>query len=103
MPLCRCSVLYQATKRVTQTRAVPAPANGRLGYTGVCFRVRKSDSEYGLSLLTCGRLNDGTMPSHCSIASIVEPRMGLPLSECRIKPAESTPDSTQMFRMRAAA
>ena len=34
--------------------------NGRLGYAGMCFSVRKSASEYGLSSDTCGRLKDGT-------------------------------------------
>ena len=34
MPLCRCSLLYQVAKRLTQARAVPALVKGRLGYAG---------------------------------------------------------------------
>ena len=36
-----------------------------------------------MSSETCGRLKDGTMPSHCNVAIMVLPRIGLPLSECR--------------------
>ncbi len=45
--------------------------------------VRNKASEYGLSSLTLGLLNEGTTPSFCSVASIVAPFIGLPLSECR--------------------
>ena len=43
------------------------------------------------------------MPSHCSVASIVEPRIGLPLSECRTRPVGSMPFSAQIVWMSAAA
>ncbi len=52
----------------------------------MCLSVRNSASEYGLSLHTCGRLNDGTMPSHCKVAIIVLPRIGFPLSACSTSP-----------------
>ena len=43
--------------------------------------VRKSDSEYGLSLLTLGREKEGTTPNLCKVASMVAPFIGAPLSE----------------------
>jgi len=45
------------------------------------FKVLNKDSEYGLSLLTDGRLNDDITPSRCSVASMVAPFIELPLSE----------------------
>jgi hypothetical protein len=47
------------------------------------FKLRNSDSEYGLSLLTDGRLNDGITPSSCKVDSMVAPFIGLTLSECK--------------------
>jgi hypothetical protein len=61
-------VLYQLTNRVTHARAALQLTKGRRGYAGVCLSVRNSASEYWLSLHTCGRLNEGTMPSHCTVA-----------------------------------
>lgn len=55
-------------------------AKGLRGYCGRYFRVRNSASEYGLSSLTAGRLNEGATPSSRSVASMVAPRMGPPLS-----------------------
>lgn len=46
--------------------------------------VLNNDSEYGLSLLTAGRLKDGMTPSPCKVANIVAPFIGPPLSECKI-------------------
>lgn len=63
-------------------RAAARSSNGRNGYSGRYFKVLNSDSEYGLSLLTDGRLNEGTIPNVCSVTSIVAPFMGPPLSEC---------------------
>ena len=42
----------------------------------MCFKVRKRASEYGLSSETCGRLKDGTTPSHCKVVIMVLARMG---------------------------
>ena len=44
----------------------------------------------GLSSLTLGRLKDGTMPRCRSVASIVEPFIGPPLSEWSTSPFGST-------------
>jgi hypothetical protein len=79
--LWRCSLLYQTTKRETHRSAEATSAKGMLGYAGVYSSVRKSACEYGLSSETCGRLKDGTIPSHCSVETIALPRMGAPLSE----------------------
>jgi len=43
--MCRCSKLYQVTKRSTQRRADVMLENGIRGYAGVCFNVRNSYSE----------------------------------------------------------
>src|SRR6478672_2647978 len=86
MALWRWVPLYQSTKRVTQRVADARSAKGSRGYAGVCFGVRNSASEYGLSSETCGRLKDGITPSHCKVESIVLPRMALPLSECSTRP-----------------
>src|SRR5215470_479920 len=102
MPLCRCWLLYQATKWATQRRAASASEKGRRGYTGVCFRVRNSASEYGLSSETCGRLKDGMTPSHCSVEIIVLPRMGVPLSECSTRPRGSISPSEHVCVISAA-
>ncbi len=64
------------------------------GLTGICgryFRHRNSDSKYGLSLLTDGRLRDGVTPSSYIMASMVCPFMGEPLSECTVTCALITP------------
>src|SRR2546429_8555378 len=54
MPECRCSPLYQAMKLRQNARASSMqPKLG--GKSGRYFNVRKCDSEYGLSLLVCGR------------------------------------------------
>src|SRR4051812_6955308 len=81
MLLCRCTSLYQATKRATHARASSTVAKPFEGYSGQYFKVRKSDSAYALSSETRGRLKDGTMPSLCIVASIVAPFIGPPLSE----------------------
>ena len=36
-------------------------------------------------MLTLGLLNDNATPSDCIVASIVEPFIGLPLSECSVR------------------
>jgi len=41
-------------------------------------------------LLTAGRLNEGTTPRRCRVASMVAPFMGEPLSECRVRPLAPT-------------
>ncbi len=43
----------------------PPSSDGKAceGYSGLYFIVRKQDSEKGLSLLTLGRLKEGTTPS----------------------------------------
>ena len=48
-----------ARRPSTHARAASRSANGCVGNSGRYFKVRKSASEYGLSLLTPGRLNDG--------------------------------------------
>jgi len=61
------------------------------------------DSEYGLSLLTAGRLKDGITPSACSVASIVAPFIGLPLSECKTTWPGAMFSRSQMSRITSAA
>ena len=76
----------------------------RAGYSGQYFSVRNSASENGLSSETRGRLNDGTTPRRCSVASIVAPFIGPPLSECSTQPARSmSPASARMRSTSAAA
>ena len=77
-------LLYQATNSTTHIIASSSDTNGLLGYCGQYFSVLNSDSENGLSSLTEGRLNEGTIPSICNVASIVEPFIGPPLSEWRV-------------------
>src|SRR5512144_2368840 len=103
MALWRCVPLYQSTKRVTQRVADARSAKGNRGYAGVYLSVRNSASEYGLSSETCGRLKEGITPSHCSVDSMVLPRIALPLSECSTRPRESTLPSQQVRVVSAAA
>ncbi len=47
-----------------------------------CISLSQTNySEQELSLLTDGRLNEGTIPNVCSITSIVAPFIGEPLPE----------------------
>ena len=48
--------------------------------------IRNKLSEYGLSSLTEDRLNEGTTPKRCKVASMVAPFIGLSLSEYKTKP-----------------
>jgi hypothetical protein len=73
-------VLYQSTNHCTQVRLLSKSANTPSGYSCRYFSVRNNDSEYG-SLLTDGRLNEGTTPSVCAMASSVAPFIALPLSQ----------------------
>src|SRR5579864_8885122 len=57
-------------------------ANPSAGHCGQYFKVRNSDSEYGLSLLTRGRPRDGAMPKSYILANSVSDFIGAPLSEC---------------------
>ncbi len=59
-------------------------SNGLEGYAGVYFKVLKSDSEYGLSSLTLGRLKLGIIPNFCSVVKKVAPFTGEPLSQCKV-------------------
>src|SRR5258708_34063969 len=95
--------MYEATSRAIQGLGGGGSAKGSRGYTGVCFRVRNSASEYGLSSDTCGRLKEGMTPSHCSVEIIVLPRIGVPLSECSTRPHGSTLPSAHDWVMSAAA
>ncbi len=70
--------------------------NGSRGNSGRYFIVRNKDSEIGLSSLTHGRLNDAAMPRPSSIASIVDPFIGPPLSACSVSVSRPTPSATQM-------
>ena len=63
------------------------------------FMVPNRLSEYGLSLLAEGRLNDGTTPNLCSVASMVAPFMGDPLSECSTNPCPLIPSARQALRV----
>ena len=63
--------------------------------------VRNSDSENGLSLETLGRLNDGTTPSRCIVASMVAPFIGPPLSATQPTRSTSGPASSRMRWIRA--
>src|SRR5258708_10330632 len=90
MPLCRCSVLYQRVKFVIHDCACSTVANGLDGYSGRYLSVRNRASENGLSSLTLGRLKEATTPRRCNVASIVEPFIGLPLSECSTRPRGSS-------------
>src|ERR1700722_17765742 len=85
MPLCKCTKLYQNTNFSTQSRA-PSMLSKRppSGYAGQYFNVLNNASENGLSSDTLGRLKDGTMPSQCSVESIVAPFIDPPLSECSL-------------------
>src|SRR5688500_8051568 len=103
MPLWRCSPLYQATNCATQRRAAARSTKGVRGYVDVYFSVRNRASEYGLSSETCGRLNEGTMPSHCSVEIIVLPRIGVPLSECSTRPRGSIFASSHVLLIKSAA
>src|SRR5205085_8544304 len=91
--LLRCVPLYQSTKRATHRFAHARSAKGNRGYAGVCFSVRNSAYEYGLSSETCGRLKEGTTPSHCSVEIMGLPRMEVPLSECSTRPRGSQAES----------
>src|ERR1019366_2546490 len=53
--------------------------------------------------LTLGRLNDGTTPSACIVASIVAPFMGPPLSECNVRICGWTWCSVQASASKRAA
>ena len=74
----RCSLLYQGKKTWQWARACWIEAN-RAGKSGRYFMVLNCDSEYGLSLLTCGRECDWVMPRSASknatgLEVIEEPR-----------------------------
>ena len=59
---------------------------GLLGEAWVAFEgVEQGLRSCGLSLLTAGRLKEGTTPRRCKVASMVAPFMGATLSECRIR------------------
>jgi hypothetical protein len=63
-----------------------------LGEAWVAFEgVEQGLGSCGLSLLTAGRLKEGTTPRRCKVASIVAPFMGAPLSECRTSAVAPTP------------
>lgn len=47
--------------------------------------VRKSASELKLSSLTLGRLREGVIPSYRTVASVVAPSVGPPLSQCTVR------------------
>ena len=91
MTLCRC---YEADAAVpmfmvvpmneflTQTRAASRSAKPFCGHCGQYFSVLNSDSEYGLSSLTLGRLCDGVTPRSYIFCSMVTDLIGAPLSEC---------------------
>ena len=59
---------------------LPRKRKGLSGILGRYLTVRKSDSEYGLSLLTRGRLNEVATPRAISVARSVAPFIGPPLS-----------------------
>ena len=103
MALCRCSKLYQATKRSTHAHAASREANGLRGYDGTYFNVRKSASENALSSLTLGLLNDATTPRSRSVASIVAPFIAPPLSECRVSESGVTSCSPHALANAVAA
>lgn len=67
------------------------------------FAGRNSDSANGLSLLTRGRLNDGTTPSFSNVASIVAPFIALPLSECSTTLRPAKPSARLALRINSAA
>src|SRR5262245_47786992 len=52
----------------------------------------------GLSSDTLGRLNEGTPPRRCSVASIVAPFIVPPLSVCRTQPRRSKPAQALVSR-----
>jgi len=57
--LWRCSVSYQRANCCDQRRVYSKSSKGWSGESGWPLRVLNKDSEYGLSLLTAGRLKDG--------------------------------------------
>lgn len=75
-----CEVL---SRLPTQHRACSRSAKGFTGSSGRNFNVLNKDSEYGLSLLTPGRLREGAIPSRCNVASMVSPRIGDPTDHGR--------------------
>src|SRR5690606_34399826 len=80
--LCRCSVLYQRTNRSTHSRASSSDLNPLEGQWGRYFSTRNKDSAKALSLLTRGRLYEGSTPNSSSFAFMVCAFIGAPLSEC---------------------
>jgi hypothetical protein len=95
--------LYQPANFCTQSDAARSEAKAFDGYCGLYFIVRNKDSEYGLSSLTRGRLNDGTTPRLWRVHSIVAPFIGPPLSECKVSWPSSIPSAAHVLAMSAAA
>ncbi len=63
-------VIYHCTKAATQGAAAATSATGCVGTAGQYLSVRNKASEYGLSSLTRGRLNDGMTPNRSSVPTI---------------------------------
>src|SRR5271170_5451980 len=92
-PPCRCSLLYQGKKSWQCARAAWIEPN-RAGNAGRYFKVLNWDSEYGLSLDTCGREWDWVTPRSASSSAtglevIEEPRSAWMLSCPRLMPCLS--------------
>ncbi|MNW14893.1 hypothetical protein D3C71_2132470 [compost metagenome] len=74
--------MYQVIKFLTQIRASSTLVNPSCGHCGQYLSVLNSDSEYGLSLLTSGRLRVGVMPRSYILVVNVTDFIGAALSEC---------------------
>src|SRR5690554_4213404 len=104
MPLCKCSLLYQFTNLSTHFLASSKLLKPLNGYWGLYFIVLKSDSEYGLSLLTLGLEKELCTPSFSSVAWNVAAFMGLlPLSECNTNGCPAIPCDNVAFLIRCSA
>src|ERR1039458_9680347 len=94
MPEWRWSWLYQAKNRAQWARASSKLPN-RSGKSGRYLKVRNCDSEYGLSLLTWGRLCDLVTPRSASRWATGLAIIGDPRSECMESWARSALASIQ--------
>jgi hypothetical protein len=80
IPEWRCSVLYQGKNRWQKARASSIEPK-RAGKPGRYLRILKWASEYGSSLLVCGRLWLLAMPRSASRSATGRDAIELPRSE----------------------
>src|ERR1700690_859377 len=102
MPEWRWSLLYQAKNSWHHVRASSIEAN-RPGNDGRYFMVLNCASEYGLSLLTCGREWDWVTPRSASSSATGLEVMELPRSACRLSCPRVTSCLAQVAAMSFSA